>query len=482
MCDRWQVGAALVWVALLAALNYLVGIGEPRHPVWDESYYLTSIQRYRDGTAQFASHPPLGLMLLAAGEALWQDNRNLDTTALGRDKQVSGDRLPENFSFTGERVASGAFAVAGAVAFFALMLALTRCVLAAALLANLYVFENAFIVQFRAAQLDAFLVFFVICALWCLVVRVHNRGRGSRVLDFAFGMACGLAAMVKLNAGVLALSGVMVVLWDARQRLVTAARAGAIMLTGGVLAVIAVLSLHVALAPHPPDSTSSAGQKDGRFVSANYSDYLRGKRPFSPTVVLAAARDYGHFVSADFAGMSRSDPNSSNALQWPLHYKTINYRWDARAGQTSYVQLTGNLFGWWVALIAPLAAAGLLILQKLRPCATTQPERRVLLTLLLVQYLAIMALHLWLGTQRVMYLYHYFIGLVVAFCLVPLAWQEAADRWPGLRGRLEPVMTGGTFLLLASFAFYAPLTFHRPLTQTQCEWRNLFQHVVDCRQ
>jgi hypothetical protein len=35
--------------------------------------------------------------------------------------------------------------------------------------------------------------------------------------------------------------------------------------------------------------------------------------------------------------------------------------------------------------------------------------------------------------------------------------------------------------LLVSFVFYAPLNYHRPLTHAQCDLRNLFQHVIDCR-
>ena len=38
-----------------------------------------------------------------------------------------------------------------------------------------------------------------------------------------------------------------------------------------------------------------------------------------------------------------------------------------------------------------------------------------------------------------------------------------------------------TVLLLVSFAFYSPLSFHRPLTHAECEWRNAVQHIVDCR-
>ena len=92
-----------------------------------------------------------------------------------------------------------------------------------------------------------------------------------------------------------------------------------------------------------------------------------------------------------------------------------------------------------------------------------------------------MTAHDYLGTMRVVYLYHYFLALVLAFCLVPLVLAEVADRWPVLRTRQESQLAVITVLLLVSFAFYSPLSFHRPLTHAQCEWRNVVQHVVDCR-
>jgi dolichyl-phosphate-mannose--protein O-mannosyl transferase len=135
--ERLGILPATVFVVALAMMNFLVGLGQPPHPIWDETYYLTAAQRYEDGTAQFATHPPLGLMLIAAGDALLHPNRGIDTRAIGWDKQVAGGRLPEHYSFAGVRLMSAVFAVIGAVVFFAVMLALTRCVLAALLLSNL---------------------------------------------------------------------------------------------------------------------------------------------------------------------------------------------------------------------------------------------------------------------------------------------------------------------------------------------------------
>jgi len=106
---------ATVLVVVLATINFLLGIAQPAHLVWDERYYVTTAQRYEDGTAQFASHPPLGLMLIAAGDALLHPNRGTDTRAIAWDK--------------------------------------------------LYVFENAFIAHFRAAHLDAFQLAFALAAV-----------------------------------------------------------------------------------------------------------------------------------------------------------------------------------------------------------------------------------------------------------------------------------------------------------------------------
>ena len=92
-----------------------------------------------------------------------------------------------------------------------------------------------------------------------------------------------------------------------------------------------------------------------------------------------------------------------------------------------------------------------------------------------------MAVHAYLGTMRVMYLYHYFLALVLAFCLLPLVLAEVAERWRAPRAWQEWELAVITVMLLVSFEFYSPLSFHRPLTRAQCEWRNAVQHIVDCR-
>ena len=488
--QRLGVCLAAALIVGLATMNFLVGIGQPSHPIWDEKYYLTAAQRYEDGTAQFASHPPLGLMLIAAGDALLHPNREIDTRSVGWNKQVVDERLPEHYSFVGMRVMSGVFAVIGAVLFFFIMLTLTRSVFPALLFSNLYVFENAFIVHFRAAHLDAFQLTFALAALLCFVVSVLRDQRRSPSLEFALGAFCGLAMMVKLNAVLWMLLGLMLILrrtslgWRSSptaRLMLTALRDGAVIVSGCLLSILAVWTIHFAIARHPPLPNSPAGTKDEHFMSTTYQAYLNGARGLSPMVVLAAGQDYTRFMLADLQGLPKNDKNGSRPILWPLHLGAINYRWDTDGVHTAYTQLAGNLTGWVMADVALVGAIGVLMLQWWHPLPSSNSGRRALIIMLLLQYLVFMAVHAYLGTMRVMYLYHYFLALVLAFFLLPLVLAEAAERWPRARAWQEPVLAVITMLLLISFAFFSPLSFHRPLTHAQCEWRNLVQHIVDCR-
>jgi dolichyl-phosphate-mannose-protein mannosyltransferase len=533
---------AAVVVALVASINFLANLGNPPAPIWDESYYLTAAVRYEEHIAQFASHPPLGLQLIAAGDVLLHPNERLATRHIGWDKKIAGDKLPKGYSFAGLRLMPGIFGVLGAVTFFALMYVLTQSVLAALAFSNLYVFDNALIVHFRAAQLDPFQITFVLGALLCFAVSARRGGRSSPAIDALYGLSVGFACMAKLNASVLAFLGVMLIArrigigWRTVPRLkllLAAARDGLVMAGGCFAAIALIATLHVVLNPVPPVASSPAGRKDLGFVTPVYAAYLHRERPFSPAVVLDASQDYLHFMFEDLKGVPRTDPNGSKPFMWPLGRGTINYRWDSTGERTAYVQLADNPVGWYLGLVALIASAWLVLdwswqtlrrtgrmQQAVPPARRTRhsaahsaaraagrltgraaahsaapsgrrtdgpisgspsdPARRALIVMLLAQWLLYMAVHAYIGIERVMYLYHYFIALMMAYCLVPLVFAEAAERWPALRERQAPVLAGMAALLWAAFIFYAPLTFHWYLTFGQCQWRDVLQHVIAC--
>ena len=169
-----RTAAAVVLVAVLAAVVFLVRPGVPAGLVWDEGYYATSTQRYLDGRAQFGTHPPLGLMLLAAGEAALRPNASIDTSRVGDTKHIAGEALPAGYSPVGMRLASGSAAAMGAVVLLMLVLRLAGSLPAALLVANLYLFDNALVAHLRAAHLDAFQLLFSLLALWAWASAVRR--------------------------------------------------------------------------------------------------------------------------------------------------------------------------------------------------------------------------------------------------------------------------------------------------------------------
>ncbi|MFT4177853.1 MAG: phospholipid carrier-dependent glycosyltransferase [Thermomonas sp.] len=482
---RMQAALVALLVLALAATVFLARPREPAGLVWDEGYYVTSTQRYLDGHAQFATHPPLGLMLLAAGEALLQPNRALDTSHLGDHKHAPGEALPAGHAMTGMRLASGLAATLAALALAGLVLTVTRSLAAALVAVNLFVFDNAFVAHLRAAHLEAFQLLFALLALWAFASAVRRPARaGWR--EAAVGAFGALALLVKLNAAWLLAPAAVLVL----HRLVTtpaspigaAAKTAMRMLAAGVLATVLVLGAHVAIGHRMPDANTIAGRQDTAFIEGAYRAYLQGQRGIGPAVLLDAARGYARFMATDVDGMGLHDANGSTPWQWLAQRRTINYRWDSDGTRTAYVQLVPNPLGWLLALLAPLAVALLLAL-RLRAPASVRADAPLawIAAALLAAWVACFGLHLWIASQRVMYLYHAFGGVLIGFALVPMAWQLATARWPGLRTQGGRPATALLALHLLAFWWLSPLSLHKPLTHAACQQRNWPLHIVECQ-
>ncbi len=467
-------------VAFVAAWIYLPRLSEPAAPVWDEAYYLTSAARYLDGTAQFASHPPLGLMLIAAGEAVLAKSRQ-PTEMMARSKSVAGEDLPAAFDFAAARASSAIFGVLGIVAMFVLLRRLGTGRDAALAVSGFLLFDNASVAQFRAAHLDAFLQFFSIAALAFAASGLRRRTAGA---DFATGLCGGLAAMVKLS-GVLVFAAAAfvilrrIVLTRGLRGLIGGVRDAAIMTAGCLVAVICVLTLHVEISRHRPIAGTPAGGKDLRYVSETYGAYLDGKRPLDSAVVIAAGSDYLRFIRDDFAGVAKVDVNGSSPASWPLGGRAINFRWDSENGETAYVQLLLNPITVMLGLAGLLGGA--VALASIPAGGPAARERRSMIAMLMLTYAVFLAAHLYMASQRVMYLYHYLPALTISLALVPLAFDVLAARFSWLAKRGPRLLCLASLAAIAAFLFFSPLTLHRPLTPSGCEGRNAFGHVVTCR-
>jgi dolichyl-phosphate-mannose-protein mannosyltransferase len=492
--SAWKTPLCMLMVLILGLIMYFAGRAEPTHAFWDENYHVTSAERYLAGVGQLEPHPPLGLMLIALGEKLSGANAGIDKTPLLADKYINGDKIPEGFSFAGMRLMPSLFGALGALLFLGLMIELTGSRLIGLLFSSLYLFENAWIVHFRAVHLDSFQMFFCIGTLW-MFLRMWKQTSALSWRQYA-GMAllCGLGIMIKVNAAMLLALFPVIYFKDAGTRGIgfswTAQlrhfgiKAGASVAT--VLLVTATtFTLHaiVGTKPVPP---GSSGNTDNEFMSQTYKDYLGQQQTLTPSTLLAISTDYFKFMDHDHKGVPKLDvckpgENGSHPLHWPIQDKTINYRWDSANGFTRYVQLVGNQVSWYLGLAAVLLSFLTIANRRLFNIDTGNGRSYALIEVFTAIYVVFMLLHLYLGAQRVMYLYHYFIGLLISYLLIVLNWQNLCDFHKVRKSvrRLSALLIA--LAVLASGMFFLPLSNHWPLNKEQCERRNIFSHIVSCQ-
>lgn len=470
---------------------FVRGRAEPAHLFWDENYHVTSAERYIEGIAQLEPHPPLGLMLIAAGEELSGTNQDIDKHSLVNKKQIPGEELPRGFDFSGMRLMPSLFAAFGALAFFGLMLSLFENRLHALLLSGLYLFENAFTVHLRAVHLDSFQLFFCIASLWRFI-SLWRRTTPLSTCNYAGLTALvTLGIMVKVNAVVLLLLPPILYAHEAvRQRAFKPQdllRKASLSLLSLFAVTFAVFYVHATLTRQLPNQNTPAGGQDIANMSPEYQRYLREHQPLTPFMVITIARDYFKFMEKDHKGVPKLDTskpgeNGSHPLHWPFHDRNINYRWDSANGKTAYVELVGNQLAWYSGTVAVVFSLLLIVNHRLfgvHPACS--PRTYQLIEIFTGLYVAFMVMNLWLISQRVMYLYHYFIGLVLSYVLLALAWQYCSETSTRFARYKTEILAGTMTLYLASYLFFLPLSNHWPLTKAECEKRNIWiSHIVSC--
>lgn len=442
---RKRAAACLVVMAFAAFLlfNHL---GQVRSAIWDEAYYLPSTARYHDGRIQFASHPPLGLMLIAAGDAVYGANARIDQRGMAAVKSIPTDALPPGYDYLGPRLAPALFGVIGAGLFFLLMCELTGSTGAGLLMSSLYLCDTALLGQFRAAHLDPFQISFTLAALLC-VVRGLKTSSASSASGFGFFVAC--AALVRANGIMLAPMGLFLlwpILRDRRWR--APGRVMATTCCAGIAAILLVFLSNAWIAPHLPDPATEAGRKDMAFLPTDIVA-AGGVSPGDPVAAMRLASAYARFIASDHAGMAHSDANASHPWQWLMGSGAITYRWDRRGDTVATIALLPNRAAWLISLTGVLV--GVASLRRPRAAETG---------MLIVGWFATMGTLVILAHERVLYAYSYFPSLMIGYALVAVAWRSV-----GLNERFARV---GLVLVTLAFLICAPLTFHWDVSEGYC--------------
>jgi dolichyl-phosphate-mannose--protein O-mannosyl transferase len=481
------------WLAVLAILVtsffiYVYHYDLPAALFWDENYHIASAQKYIDGTFFMEPHPPLGKMLIAAGEALLHPNDALDTGSfIGTDYIKT---IPAGYSFAGVRLFPVLFAALTPLLLFLILYIISERLLPSFTFTLAYILCNSIILQFRGAMLDGIQMFFILLSLLLFVI-YFKRGRASYFEYLCLGAVVGLAIAVKLNSAILLLLFPALYLkerwpamvstlkrrhvrWPAAFRLLRDLPLKAVLATLGVVGVLcAIFYLHFVI-----------GQTvvDGRYYAASdtYKAILERHDASDPRyfgTMLSDSIRYMQDYERKAPRLDEAKPveNGSRPFEWVLGRKSINYRWERHDGKVQYLYLQANPAVYLIGLLGIALAVILICAHYLfglevrnRACFSYI----LLFTILYACYMAAM-----LMIDRVMYQYHYFIPLLFSLILAFLIFNYLFDEY---LARDDPVIVACMILMvlwvLYFFLFYAPFTYYLPLSTQEFVHRNIFSY------
>ncbi len=140
--------------------------------------------------------------------------------------------------------------------------------------------------------------------------------------------------------------------------------------------------------------------------------------------------------------LTATHPYSSKWYTWPLVVRPIYY-WNG--ANTEKIYLLGNPMVWWGSTVAVLY----LLLSLFGRNFFKNKTGLILLGGYLINFLP------FIGIGRVMFLYHYFAGLIFAI----LMFAYCLDKMPRPRNAIIAILSAAAIL----FIFFAPLSYGLPL-------------------
>ena len=469
---RWHIWLFALFVFILAYLTYFHRYWDPPHVFWDENYHIASAQKYLHGIYFMEQHPPLGKLLVAAGEKMFGPNAVTDQF-LDTDY---GTQF-EGFSFAGYRFFSALLSWWTAPILFAILLLLIRNPLWSALLSFFYVFDNALIVHLRGAMLEGPLMFFTALTVLFSLLALRDRMKMERLALWGalLGVSFALALATKV-LGLILILLLLPVLWKIMPHWKRALAFLGCFALPFLFVYCTVWEIHFALGRTVNPALPDAGYYQ---ASEEYKTVLDTGRMGSLASFPVMLRDSWHFVSHYNGGAPRldlckEDENGSPVYFWPFGGRTINYRWETPEGERySYLYLVPNPAVWWFAFAGLLLGCGLLASSVLCPPKKAL-KHRFLMGSLVAMYFSYMFVVS--RIDRVLYLYHYFIPLFLTFIITALVFDELQTM--GKKALHEHGKTAIALTLAAlifiGHQFYRPFSYYLPLTDAQFARRNIF--------
>jgi len=459
----------LLTLLFIGFFTYFYNYAYPPKQFWDENYHIASAQKYLDRVMYMEPHPPLGKLLIAAGELLLNPNQGIDKSSFDRTDYIK--RFPKGMSFAGYRFFPALFAWLNVALFFLILKELTYNDLLAFMGSLLYLFDNAIIVHSRAAMLESIQLFFIFGAIWWFV-KGFDRQRSWK--DYLIlGIWSGLAIAVKANSAILLLLPLIWALQELihQKRLLPLLVKGASYIASAGAIFLAIFYIHIAL-----------GQKvvENRFYKASptYKELLAKGEVANPLHFWTMFQDNLRYMEEYQKGVPRLNlckpgENGSLFIGWPLGIKAISYRWEKHGSQVQYIYLQGNPVTWMIGLISLLLSIALVVGVYLFKAPVKNRRTFRFITIFTALYIAYMIA---IGQiPRVMYLYHYFIPLTISYILATLLFFYLFEEQ--LQRRIVKVSLGLIAgAIIFAWWFFSPFTYYKPLNTEEFNKRVWFDY------
>jgi len=457
-------------------VTYFQGYAYPPSPFWDESYHITSAEKYLNKVMFMEAHPPLGKLFIALGEKIINPNKAIDTSTLTETDHAN--KLPKGYSFAGVRLFPALFGWLSAVLFFLVLYMFSKNAHLAALFSSLYIFDNAIIVHSRGAMLESTQIFFILIAILYFAYLVTDAKRIFIRHYAILGALIGLSVMVKITGLILVPLLGFLFIYEHRDkwsqvrthawRLVNDLVPKILVTLAMMVAVFCIIwYIHISL------GTKISGDKYYKASDAYKQMITAGTVANLSNFPRLVEENLG-YMSQYIAGVPKLDvckpqgENGSSPSNWPLGGKAINYRWDRAAdGVAQYLYLQSNPATWFVGFAAIVISITLVIAKVLFGLEIRNKRLFWLILSFVVLYGGYMAMMF--RIERVMYLYHYFIPLIFTYILAYLIFNYmfSTERIQKNKPTIYAAVLGCMFVVILIYSFFSPLTYYGSLTKDQ---------------
>lgn len=464
----------LLFVIASSWLTYFQNYEYPNRFFWDEGYNVGSAQKYLNDTFYIGFHPPLGRMLMAFGQHMTEPDAKNDHFL----NAYRAGYFPDEMNIKGYRTIPVLLGWLTAPLLFFVFLLLLRSPIQSMMLSFLFIFDNALIVHLRGAMLEGALLFFVTTALilFILLVQKKDTKKLFYFLSVCFGAVVAFAITVKVLACILVLlvPAILFQLYPDRKK---SLQFLLIIFTSFFVVYLAVWQIHASLTSELYRDEN--GNAKYYTATEQYREILNAGEGASPAGVLMAMQHSVKKVafqkSAPALDLCKVAENGSPPILWPLGSHSILYgsEYEEAVGMSRYLYLQINPVVWSIGLLGVLFSFAY-VTSALLFWQGRATSRLYYMSVLLVVYVSYMLAVS--SIDRVMYLYHYFIPLLLSFILFGLSFDEIRSLGPW---KLTQNMRDITLSILAlcvflSFQFYRPLTYFEPISNESVERRALF--------